>query len=298
MAAMRNFPELLLEETRRPAPAAVHALVDALRSKFDETLVAVLFYGSCRRDADPYEGLIDLYVIVDKLRPHCSALSATLGWLLPPNVRYLEVPSEGRTARCKYALVSLDRFRHGIEQRFHPYFWARFAQPTSIVWCRDDSAHEALVESLLAAPARLMQEMPMVSTESEDPLARWRDAFRRTYRAELRVESGDRGDRLVDSHRDYYLFLNSELDGAATSGRRAWLLRTLRWDLRIVQGKAISVLRLFKGFYTFEGGFDYLIWKLERHTGQHVEVPQRVRRWPLIFAWPMLWRLYREGVLR
>ena len=36
---------------------------------------------------------------------------------------------------------------------------------------------------------------------------------------------------------------------------------------------ALSVLRLLKALFTFEGGLDYIAWKLERHSGQRIEVP-------------------------
>ena len=55
---------------------------------------------------------------------------------------------------------------------------------------------------------------------------------------------------------------------------------------------------LLKALFTFEGGLDYIAWKLERHSGQAVEIPERVRRWPLIFIWGLFWRLYRRGVFR
>lgn len=294
-----EIPDVILQETARPAPPAVHALVERLREQFGSSLIGILFYGSCRRGVDPYEGLIDLYVIVDALRPHCSRLSAVLGWLLPPNVSYLEVPSEGRVARCKYALVSLARFRHGIERRFHPYFWARFAQPTSIVWSRDEPARKSLVQALAAAPKRLWHELGADAAHPEDPLALWREGFRHTYKTELRVEHADQASKLVDANRHYYLGLSAMLAQASPQGRgRTATLRSLRWTLRNVHGKLISVLRLLKGGYTFEGGLEYLVWKLERHTGERVEVPNHVRKWPFIFAWWMIWRLYRDGVLR
>jgi hypothetical protein len=55
---------------------------------------------------------------------------------------------------------------------------------------------------------------------------------------------------------------------------------------------------LMKASFTFQGGIDYIAWKLERHTGIPVEVSPRVRRHPLIYGWGMLWRLYRRGVFR
>jgi hypothetical protein len=68
--------------------------------------------------------------------------------------------------------------------------------------------------------------------------------------------------------------------------------------MRRVQGKLLSVARLLKALLTFEGGFDYIAWKLERHSGRPVVIPPRVRKYPLIFVWGLMWRLYREGILR
>jgi len=72
----------------------------------------------------------------------------------------------------------------------------------------------------------------------------------------------------------------------------------LGWKLRTVQGKLLSVARLLKALFTFDGGLDYIAWKLERHSGVSVEIPDRVRRWPLIFIWGMFWDLYRRGAFR
>ena len=68
--------------------------------------------------------------------------------------------------------------------------------------------------------------------------------------------------------------------------------------LGFVQGKLLSILRLTKALFTFEGGLDYIAWKLERHSGQPIEIPPRVRRWPLVFVWGFMWKLYRRGVFR
>ncbi len=72
----------------------------------------------------------------------------------------------------------------------------------------------------------------------------------------------------------------------------------MTWWLRRVQGKLLSVLRLMKSVFTFAGGVDYIAWKLERHTAVPVKVTPRMRRYPLIFIWGELWRLYRLGVFR
>ena len=75
-------------------------------------------------------------------------------------------------------------------------------------------------------------------------------------------------------------------------------LNRLGWMLRRLQGKFLSLFRLMKAAFTFQGGVDYLVWKLERHTGVPIEVTPKVRRHPLIYGWGMMWRLYRRGVFR
>ena len=41
-----------------------------------------------------------------------------------------------------------------------------------------------------------------------------------------------------------------------------------------------------------------VLWKIERHSGRPVEITERQRRHPFLFAWPVLFRLLRERVLR
>jgi hypothetical protein len=70
------------------------------------------------------------------------------------------------------------------------------------------------------------------------------------------------------------------------------------WKIRAVQGKLLSLARLIKALFTFDGGLDYLAWKLERHSGVHIDIPEKVRRYPLIFIWGLFLDLYRRGAFR
>jgi len=72
----------------------------------------------------------------------------------------------------------------------------------------------------------------------------------------------------------------------------------LGWFVRRLQGKLLSLLRLMKATFTFQGGIDYIAWKLERHTGVAIEVTPKMRRHPLLYSWGLLWRLYRRKVFR
>jgi len=79
--------------------------------------------------------------------------------------------------------------------------------------------------------------------------------------------------------------------------RRRRALR-LRWLLTRPLAKGLAVLRLFKTATTFGDWLPYALWKLERHSGATVELSERQRRHPLIFAWPVIFGLLRRRALR
>jgi len=79
---------------------------------------------------------------------------------------------------------------------------------------------------------------------------------------------------------------------------RVRILSRLTWGLRSLQGKLLSALRLLKAMATFEGGVDYILWKIERHSGVTVDIEPRLRRRPLLAIWVLSWRLYRRGGFR
>ena len=76
------------------------------------------------------------------------------------------------------------------------------------------------------------------------------------------------------------------------------LFGSARWPLRKAFGKVLSVLRLVKAAATFNDGFDYLLWKIERHSGIYIEPTPAQRKLPLVLGWPLFWRLYRLGAFK
>ncbi len=63
-------------------------------------------------------------------------------------------------------------------------------------------------------------------------------------------------------------------------------------------GKALTVLRLMKGVFTFDGAVDYAAWKIERHSGITPKLSPWQRRHPILASPALLWRLYRQGAFR
>ena len=53
-----------------------------------------------------------------------------------------------------------------------------------------------------------------------------------------------------------------------------------------------------KATTTFANGVDYIAWKIERHTGEQLVVSDKLRKYPLIFCWPLLFKFYKQGKIR
>ena len=312
-----NLITLIRQESSREAPDGVRALVEVLLNRYGEVIQAILFYGSCFRTGDDTDGLVDLYVIVDSYRAALpNRLQAMANKLLPPNVFYLELPVRDQVVRTKYAVLSLKDFQRGTSRQwFHSYLWGRFAQPAGLLYVRNTQVEKqvrvALAQAVITFITRAMPEAEERFTARD----LWRDGLLLSYRAELRSEKPDKLVHLVDAAPEYYeqvtraamvsvpfkVEIFTEPDGFLYHAHISTSVRYrnhLAWTLRRLQGKVLSILRLFKAVFTFEGGVDYIQWKIERHSGVRVEWTPRLKRHPLLAACILSWRLYRKGGFR
>lgn len=313
----QELEKLIAEECVISVPPAIKSLTAELRARYGDSVDAVLFYGSCLRSGDHYEGLVDLYVVVNRYRvAYRKTWLSVLNWLLPPNVFYLETECEGSTVRSKYAIVSMGDFRRGTSRRwFHSYLWGRFAQPAGIAYLRDDATGKLIIQSMARAIITFVTRVLPHMRESVTTSRLWQDGLQLSYHAELRVEKAGRTTGIYENAEEYYeritpiavkklpypvhIFPDEQpVRYQALISRPARFLNHAGWLVRKVQGKLLSVLRLLKAFFTFQGGLDYIAWKLERHSGEKIDIPERVRRYPLIFAWGHFWRIYRRGIFR
>ena len=144
----------------------------------------------CLRAGDDYDGVVDLYLLVDNYRAaYRNPLLALLNHLLPPNVFYLEVRAGARVVRAKYAVLSLPDLARGTSaQTFEPYFWARFAQPCALVYAADETVRRAVASALAEAIVTTVASgVPLVAPRFTSREL-WTTTWRETYRAELRAE--------------------------------------------------------------------------------------------------------------
>ena len=317
MQPTQQLADLLAERTPLTFSNELLALRDALLQQYNGAVEAMLFYGSCLRSGDALDGLVDLYLVVDDYRnAYRKPVPALFNRLLPPNVYYLEITVDENRVRSKYAVISLQDLEHGTSPKwFHSYLWGRFSQPCGLLYSRNDETsdrmHKILAQAVLTFLSRVLPALP----EQLDSAAIWQQGLALSYQTELRVEKPERAILLYESWEDHFRALTSQVMGELPfdikrgqdtpqpifhiqipPGTRR--LNRLGWLLRRLQGKFLSLFRLIKAAFTFKGGADYLIWKLERHTGIPIEVTPNIRRHPLIYGWGLMWRLYRRGVFR
>ena len=286
---MAELRQLVGEELSLPVDSRVSAIASAIAEKHAPASRALLFYGSCLRERELEGRMLDFYLIVSDYRAtYGKSWLALANRMIPPNVFYFE--KEGLAA--KYAVLSEADFqRLNGPQTSNVSVWARFAQPSRLVWAADGQARDRAIDAVSrAAPTLLSAARPRVG---ERPLDLWRRAFALTYSAELRAERKGRAASVVDLEPDRYeRFTGPALDVAKkVRARGSWLRRR-------AEGKALSVLRLAKASATFAGGADYIAWKINRHAGTTIKLKPWQQRHPLLAAITLLPRLLRSGAVR
>ena len=284
---MTSLRDLVAEELALPVDPRVTAMAKAIADKHGEASRAVLFYGSCLRQKQLEGLLLDFYLIVSDYRgAYGRSWLAAANRLIPPNVFYFE--HDGLVA--KYAVLSEADFHrlNGPETR-NVSVWARFAQPSRLVWAKDSEAREAAIEAVSRAAPTLLGAAGRRAGEA--PLDWWRRAFALTYSAELRAERKGRSGSVVDAEPDRYARFADAAAAVVPDVHGSWARRR-------VEGKLLSVARLAKASATFAGGVDYIAWKINRHAGTDIVIKPWQRRWPLLAAISLLPRLLRSGAVR
>jgi hypothetical protein len=290
---MTALTALVTDEVSQPVDPQVSLLAQHLADQYGTASRAVLFYGSCLREQQLDGLMLDFYLIVsDYPSAYQKRWLRAANRLIPPNV----FPFAAGGLAAKYAVLSEADFA-ALNQAgaSSVSVWARFAQPTRLVWSADDAARTRAIEAVSqAAPTLLSLARPLVP--NSQALDAWRVGFAQTYKAELRAERTDRSGSIVDADPARYAQFSAAVPSAAFPLSAA--SAQARWKKLQRHGKWLSVLRLAKASLTFSGGIDYLAWKINRHAGTKIEIRPWQRRWPLIAALTLVPKLMRSGAVR
>ncbi|WAT19338.1 hypothetical protein OZN62_09155 [Aurantiacibacter sp. MUD11] len=268
----------------------------AARLAGESEALAVLFYGSNLRTG-LREGVIDFYVL--------TAGEPERG--LWPRVSYREWDHEGETLRAKIATMTLAKFAEAASgETIDTTIWARFVQPSALVWSRDEEQRTAVQQAIEAAAITAARLAVAVGPPQGEEADYWRALFRATYRAELRVEKPGREDSILTLNAEHFAgLLPAALEAANVpfaqqaqrltpqldEAQRRDILRW--WRKRRRLGKALNIARLVRATRTFDGAGRYAAWKVERHTGVKVEVTPWREKHPILSAPAVLWKVWR-----
>lgn len=308
MPRVSELKTLIAQELAQPVDPRVSAFAASIAARYGEAARAVLFYGSCLRTTELDGQMLDFYLIV-------SSYEAAYGksWLaganrrLPPNV----FPAEHGGLVAKVAVLSEDDFyklnRIGASA---VSVWARFAQPSRLVWHADEAARSRSVDAIEGASITLFDmTFPMMEADTKYQIEDlWKRGFELTYGAELRAERKDRSDSVVDSDPERYARFGPAvvLAIAERDEKRGKKLKIVasreavekRWRQLRRNGKLLTLARLAKASATYAGGIDYLAWKINRHAGTDYVIRPWQRKWPILGALVMLPRLIAGGAIK
>ena len=305
---MSELKSLIAQELAQPVDKRVAAFAASIAAQYGEASRSVLFYGSCLRTTELDGQMLDFYLIV-------SGYEAAYGksWLvganrrLPPNV----FPAEHDGLIAKVAVLSEDDFyRLNRITASAVCVWARFAQPSRLVWQADEAAQTQAVEAIEGAAITLFDmSFPMMDIGAEHSIEDlWKRGFELTYGAELRAERKDRSDSVVDADPGRYARFGPAVVAAIaernrTQGKPLKIIASRdavekRWRQLRRNGKLLTLARLAKASATYAGGIDYLAWKINRHAGTDYEIKPWQRKWPILGALTMLPRLIAGGAIK
>lgn len=305
-AMTEDLAERVRTALASPVEPEVRQFALRLAAECAAPVQAVLFYGSNLRTGS-LEGVLDFYILTagpqaEKVWPRVSYHE----WDCPTDSA--DRGTETVRLRAKVATMALETFADAAAGRtLDTTIWARFVQPSGLVWFRDEAAREQAVAAVAAAArtaARLAIALGPPAGMAEDY---WRALFRATYAAEFRVEKAGREDSILAANRAHFDGLlplalvadgiafargadgsiRPELEAGTRKARLGW------WKRRQRLGKPYNVLRLLKASTTFEGAARYAAWKIERHTGIPVAVTPWRERHPVLAAPGVLWSVWR-----
>jgi len=306
---LNTFLEL---ETSAPIPRPADYWTDRLRKM--PGAVAVLFYGSGLRNSTPDADVVyDFYLLVHRYRDFARGWRmAVAGALVPPNVYYFEEKIGGEWRRCKVAVLTVSRFCSETGAKaFTPHIWARFCQPCRIPFAENTALRSRLIEALARCVVTFHRHT-LHLIESCTIADFWSAGLRSTYADEIRSEKSTRGGSIFLENRSSFLArtrlalrvlaefgtldergnVHSQIPPAKKQTHR----RKIHW-MRPLK-KAVVVLRLFKAAFSFQGGLEYTLWKIERHSGVRLEVTDFQRHHPVLGGLALYRQAAKRGALR
>jgi hypothetical protein len=300
---------------------AARSLAEHLSSIFGATARVILHYGSrAQGRASRPDSAFDFFVIVDSYRQAYEALAAQAGaryhpalavalaWVLPPNAVSVRQrgPYGEREAKC--VIISTRHFRRECSRRARDHFvQGRLSQRVLLAWSRDPGSLEEALRGVCDARESCWRWLRVFLPPRFDLVQYCRTLLAVSFTHEIRLEARDHAETLFTAQRDALLGIYGpvlaglEQRGVLARDGDRYLQRRLAGPvtrLRVRSWFRVSTLRtslrLLKHPFLYDDWLDYLIRKIDRSTGEKIELTERERRHPLVFLWPRAFRHLRS----
>lgn len=278
-------------------------------------VLGFLYYGSSLRDVDDASKMLDFYVIIDSYKTVHKGrpVRQFINRMIPPVVYYYEredINEDGQSTltTCKYSLISLPEFeRRCTRSAMLSVIWGRFSQPSLLYFPLTETIKSRILTARANAVLHLARSTEgLFNTPADncltDAVSFWGRGFRESYRTELRPESSEgRSKEIVVKYEQRYTQLMNIIYGPPNAdghyalpaaskpqAQRQW------WRRRLI-GKPITGLRVLCNAMTFDGGLDYVLRKVERHSGVTIEPTPFQQKHPVLCSPILGWKLWRKG---
>ncbi|CAI3937495.1 unnamed protein product [Commensalibacter communis] len=276
--------------------------------------IGVIYYGSSLWKQD-LTGLLDFYIVCEDLSDWYQDQTGCYyaNKFLPPNIEYHELNDDEVSLRAKVAILSLKQLRRATGlQSIDTTMWARFCQPVKILWVRDQAASQNIFRCLVRAVTTASWWAAFLGSKENKGKEFWCNLFSHTYRAELRVEAKNRPMSILENREDYFTqLLEAGWRGLGIPFTKTQDNRYIvnladmeredahkKWKLRQCLGRPLNIARLIKAAFTFQGGAEYIAWKIKRHQGIELHLTPFQKKHPLMNAPWIVIRLYHQGVFK
>lgn len=255
----------------------------------------------------------DFYVIVDSYAEfYRSSVHTFLNKIVPPNSYFLKITEKGTPLPSKYCVIDrkdlASTTRHDTLKDL--FIAGRLAKRIGILYVKDEEFLSFFFDAIYNAMR--FNVMLAISDMGETPFT-LDDLIMRllglSYRAEIRTETGDKITSLYNSEKSFYRkvygsFLEQETAGGSVS-MKGTHYKTIKPYFRqpaiddfMKRSRRRAVYRWPKSIYTFSDYVSYLELKIERTTGEKLNLSKWDRRLPLIFGWKYLFRLLKKKALK
>ncbi|HEX6791023.1 MAG TPA: hypothetical protein VF247_06910 [Candidatus Krumholzibacteria bacterium] len=298
-------------------PPEVRDIVALLEESCGRNVVGVVFFGSRLVGTSPGEAsAADLFVVVENYllfyesigtrlpAARHSGIMAALNRTLPPNIIYLNDPG-GMRAGAKCFIVSESDLALGLSPDAKDHFFrGRLAQRVHVVYARSEKDRQALETRIDAARHLTLSWVPLYLDGPFSVMDYCRRMMEVSYSAEIRPEARSRVREVIEAQVSFFrLVYGRVLQSGVRDGRLVVegdlfrLAKKAGWRERWRAGhffrrsKARATMRWFKYMLTFDDWLDYIVRKIERRSGQRIELTRAERRFPIIFLWPKAFRL-------